>query len=191
MSQNEVTPEALRDLAARPTYEKIRRDRKQASGKIAEWLACLEGHLFDRALNVHFLKRSTGTRDNSVAIHFHAALGVTPKDYITERRLEVARRLLVEGALKIWQISELLGYSNLGVFSKSFLNHEGMRPSLYREGAGSWSRHGGERPFDPLSEKYLKRVFEGRASPEEGRRLIARLQSLYPQTAVSTDEGDS
>ena len=186
MSQNEISPERLRDLAARPTYEKIRRDREQVSGKIAEWLVCLEDHLFDRALNVSFLKLSTGSRDNSVAIIFHGMLGVTPKGYITECRMAVARRLLVESGLKIWQIADLLGFSSLGVFSKSFLRNEGMRPGLYRKGARSWAWHGGESPFDPrlLSEKYLKKVLEGRVSLEEGRSLIARLQAIYSKAAL-------
>ena len=188
MTQNVMTPEELRDRAAQPTYENIRRDRVQASGKVAEWLACLEDHLFDRELNVHFLKRSTGTRDNSMAILFHASLGVTPKEYITECRMAVARRLLVEGGLKMWQISQLLGFSSLGVFSKSFLHHEGIRPSLYKQGAESWSRHGGEPQLNlrQVSEKYLKRVLEGRVALEEGQRLIALLQAVYSKGASST-----
>lgn len=122
--------------AASPTLERIRQDRVEAPKRIQPLLAYLEKHIFDRALNVHQMKVACGIRDNSVAILFHSQIGQTPKAYISSRRMETAARLLRGTDLRIWEISELVGYSGLGVFSKAFNRWAGQRPLNYRRQGG-------------------------------------------------------
>ena len=106
--------------AAIESLERIRLDRARAPQRLKPLLAYIEDNLFDSTLDVNQLKRSCGVRDNSVPIQFHSAVGRPPHGYIEDRRLETACRLLADTNLKIWQISELLGYSSIQVFSRAF-----------------------------------------------------------------------
>ena len=53
--------------------------------------------------------------------------------YFRERRLEAARLLLLEGKLQVGEIAELLNYSSVYNFSRSFKERYGVSPRLYRQ----------------------------------------------------------
>lgn len=67
------------------------------------------------------------------ARRFRRLLGCTPHAYITARRLDRARRLLLEHRLKIREIAEALGFSGVATFSRWFSQHHGKSPTQYRE----------------------------------------------------------
>ena len=71
--------------------------------------------------------------------HFHRlfmqTFGQTPHDFLTTRRIEEAKRLLVQSNLSITEICFEVGYSSLGSFSSLFLKHVGCSPRDYRIGA--------------------------------------------------------
>lgn len=125
----------LLEQAARESIERIQLDRRKAPQRLKPLLAYIEENLFNPTLDVNQLKRSCGVRDNSVPIQFHSAVGRPPHGYIEDRRLETACRLLADTHLKIWQISELLGYSSIQVFSRAFSRWSGQRPTLFRKKA--------------------------------------------------------
>lgn len=179
--------------AAIESLERIRLDRARAPQRLKPLLAYIEDNLFDATLDVNQLKRSCGVRDNSVPIQFHSAVGRPPHGYIEDRRLETACRLLADTNLKIWQISELLGYSSIQVFSRAFSRWSGQRPTQFRKKArlnqkGDHGNNGVVR--HPLSEKLdehfffgpeaLRKALAGELSHVEANALIARLLKLYP-----------
>jgi YesN/AraC family two-component response regulator len=49
-------------------------------------------------------------------------------DYVTEVRLGEAKRLLQESHLKVYEISEKVGYQDLQYFGKLFKRQYGMTP---------------------------------------------------------------
>ncbi|MEE8523758.1 MAG: AraC family transcriptional regulator [Thermoanaerobaculia bacterium] len=163
--------------------ERIRLDRTRAPQRLKSLLAYIEEHLFDPTLDVNQLKRSCGVRDNSVPIQFHSAVGRPPHGYIEDRRLETACRLLGKTDLKIWQISELLGYSSIQVFSRAFSRWSGQRPTLYRKKARRGE--GGQEPqtrapggfFDAVT---LRRALAGELPNKEASQMVDRLVQLYP-----------
>lgn len=63
---------------------------------------------------------------------FKAAIGVTPYQYVTGRRLKQAIRLL-EGDLPVSRIAEAAGYRDLKTFCRAFKNKYGVTPSHYRK----------------------------------------------------------
>ncbi len=178
--------------AARESIERIQLDRRKAPQRLKPLLAYIEENLFNPTLDVNQLKRSCGVRDNSVPIQFHSAVGRPPHGYIEDRRLETACRLLATTHLKIWQISELLGYSSIQVFSRAFSRWSGQRPTLFRKKArrgdgsdsepGSASRGDGRRRFDRsvVATASLRKALEGELPAEEAQTLIDKLQTLYP-----------
>lgn len=181
----------LLKTAAVESVERIRMDRSKAPQRLKPLLAYIEEHLFDPTLDVNQLKRACGVRDNSVPIQFHSAVGRPPHGYIEDRRLETACRLLAKTDLKIWQISELLGYSSIQVFSRAFSRWSGQRPTLYRkkarrgEGGQELKSLGGGAFFDAVT---LRRALAGELPSEEANLLIGRLLRLYPSCREALEE---
>ena len=60
---------------------------------------------------------------------FVAELGIPPKDYLTERRLETARELLVSTDMLVKEVARSVGYSNEIAFSSAFRKRFGYPPS--------------------------------------------------------------
>ena len=54
-------------------------------------------------------------------------------EYYRQRRLEVARALIHEGALTFSEIAEKLQYSSIYSFSKAFKNQYGLSPRDYKK----------------------------------------------------------
>jgi YesN/AraC family two-component response regulator len=58
-------------------------------------------------------------------------------DYLTELRIEEGKRLLVNTSLRMAEIAERVGYSDLAYFSNNFKKITGCSPSEYRKMTGS------------------------------------------------------
>ena len=180
------TPQEALQHAARQSLETIQRDMLRATPKIQGMLRHLESHLFAPDLNVRSLKQACGIRDNSIALVFHQELKLSPKAYITERRMETSGRLLIETRLHVWQIAEMVGYSTLGVFSKAFNRWADQRPRAYRL---EMRRLSGQDLLTPLlNPEFLRRAVAGSLSAEEAKWLVGRLVELYPETSAGGDD---
>jgi len=70
--------------------------------------------------------------------HFHRLFrrhyGVTPHEYLTEKRVARARELLTETDLTVTNVCLELGFESLGSFSTLFRRYVGHPPSRYRRG---------------------------------------------------------
>jgi AraC-like DNA-binding protein len=68
--------------------------------------------------------------------HFHrlfrATFGETPHDFLTNLRMERARRLLASGGMTVTEVCLEVGYSSLGSFSTKFQSLVGRPPSEYQ-----------------------------------------------------------
>ncbi len=79
-----------------------------------------------------------------IAEHFHFSpaymnvlfkqeMKMTLKQYLSNYRLERARKLLEQGYMKVTEIAEKCGYANANYFAKVFRDSTGMTPVEYRE----------------------------------------------------------
>lgn len=59
---------------------------------------------------------------------FKQSTGISFIDYVTDTKIELAKRLLKESNLKIYQIAEMTGYENAYYFSKVFKKVTGITP---------------------------------------------------------------
>lgn len=64
---------------------------------------------------------------------FKKTYGVSPKQYLTDIRINKAKQMLKEGALKISVIAEECGFSNQYHFCRFFNQKTGLSPSEYRK----------------------------------------------------------
>lgn len=65
---------------------------------------------------------------------FKKQTGVTIGQFLTDLRIDEARRLLRDPQYKLYQVSELVGYKDPNYFAKIFKKKTGYTPSEYREG---------------------------------------------------------
>ncbi len=63
---------------------------------------------------------------------FHQKTGIRFKDYLTRIRITEARRLLMQSDLKIYEISQQVGFSDVRYFSQIFLKMTGVLPKDYK-----------------------------------------------------------
>lgn len=61
-----------------------------------------------------------------------SAENVAFKDLLEETRMDMARRLLRNSGVSLTQIADMLGYSELAVFSRSFKRNAGVSPRQWR-----------------------------------------------------------
>lgn len=64
---------------------------------------------------------------------FKAAFHQTPHQYLTARRLEQARRLLLQTDLSVTEICFAVGFQSLGSFSSLFRRQVGLSPQVFRQ----------------------------------------------------------
>ncbi len=63
---------------------------------------------------------------------FTAVYGLTPAQYLSERRIERAQDLLRATNLTVTEVCHLVGFSSLGSFSSRFRELVGISPSAYQ-----------------------------------------------------------
>ena len=64
---------------------------------------------------------------------FSRQYGVSPINYLIDRRIEESKRLLIDTDHSLSQIANILGFSSLSYFSQSFRKFEGVSPMQYRK----------------------------------------------------------
>lgn len=85
-----------------------------------------------RAFRVAELAKLAGASRASFARLFRAATGHSPMRYLTERRLELAARLLVTTPARLSHIAERTGYKSEFALSRAFKRRHGLAPAHYR-----------------------------------------------------------
>ncbi len=142
--------EDLLRRAATAAYERIDRDRARASEESSRMLEFIRQHLFDPRLEVGWMVAGLQLSHN-VSSRFRARMGVGPRRYIEQRRLETARRLLSDTGLEVREIGKLVGYRRFAAFSHAFKQRTGWRPKAYRGVHPPKSRSpAGAEPAEPI-----------------------------------------
>ena len=59
-------------------------------------------------------------------------MGINLIEYVNQQKIEEAKRLLRESTLKLYEISDMLGFNNSFYFSRVFKKVTGMTPKDYR-----------------------------------------------------------
>lgn len=63
---------------------------------------------------------------------FRQQLGITIKQYLTEKKLSVSKRLLTTSDISVKQVGASVGFSEQDLFEKFFRYHTGTTPKKYR-----------------------------------------------------------
>jgi AraC-like DNA-binding protein len=72
-------------------------------------------------------------RNNNISTYFKRAVGIGIREYIEDKRMQAAMRLLAHEDLGIFLIGLGIGYSHEESFTRAFRRRLGCTPSAYRK----------------------------------------------------------
>lgn len=123
--------------------ELLRRYLETLSADGPGWLAGLRDPNVGRALallhaepardwTLEALARAAGVSRSVLAERFARCVGETPMRYLTLWRMQLAARLLADGAAKVAAIGEQVGFRSESAFSRAFKKMTGLSPTAWR-----------------------------------------------------------
>lgn len=87
-----------------------------------------------RKITVETIAEQLSVSKSQMTREFKRYYGVTPYQYILDRKIAVARRLLLVTNMKVFEISAQLGFSDEYYFSDLFKAKTGVSPLKFRYG---------------------------------------------------------
>ncbi|WP_299692203.1 AraC family transcriptional regulator [uncultured Tateyamaria sp.] len=82
---------------------------------------------------VETLAQVAGMSRTSFAVQFQKAMGITPIDYVTKWRMEIAKKILVTPGSSLTDAAESAGYASDSAFARTFKKETAMSPAEYRK----------------------------------------------------------
>lgn len=171
--QNHIAAPAAQSLA---TFARGGLDRRRLFRVLDYIEANLEGELtLDRIASIACLSRYHFARA------FKQAVGHSPHRYVSARRLERAKALLIEDDRPLVDIALALGFSSQANFTRAFRQAMGLAPGQFRQELRSrqrdslladisglfrsWREPAGSRPLSPATNDNTA-VFEAKPSAD-------------------------
>lgn len=121
----------LRLLAPVLEASTTRGESGQDEVRMQKVLSYIDQHLSD--LDMTDLSEQLGFSDGHFSRWFSSALGVSPKRYVIQKRVESATRLLLFGGQNIEAVARQCGYEDALYFSRIFKKYTGLSPRDYRK----------------------------------------------------------
>jgi len=84
------------------------------------------------AWSVESLARVAGLSRTGFAQHFVKKMAVTPMQYLTGWRMQLARQALAEQGVNVAEAAALSGYTSESAFTRVFKKEVGVTPAAYR-----------------------------------------------------------
>lgn len=123
--------------------EVVRRYLAMLESDQTGWLSGLRDPIVGRALallhgrpahtwNLNALARETGASRSVLADRFVHLVGYPPMQYLTRWRVQLAARMLADGAGKIAAVGRDVGYDSEAAFSRTFKRIAGTSPAAWR-----------------------------------------------------------
>jgi len=172
--------QALLDAAARATSERIKKDRQRAPALLQPILASIEENIFSPDFDLHDLKQACETEPRLIEL-CRSELGCLPSEYLRDRRLRTAAKLLRETDVKTWRIAEFVGYSGAQAFGAAFRRWAGQGARSYRKNWQTDGARGLVPPGESDTVQFWRRAAAGMLEPEEAAGLMERLREEYPR----------
>jgi AraC-like DNA-binding protein len=110
--------------------------RPLPSGGLAPWqqrraMEFISAHL-DGNVTIADVARYCGLSPSHFVAAFKRSTGVTPHQWLTERRVDTAKRLLADGSLPLAEIALVCGFANQSHFTRVFRLVTGSTPAVWQ-----------------------------------------------------------
>lgn len=126
------SPEIQSEIA---TSEDFIPEKFRGNAKMREALLYINKH-YNEKLNLAYVANLVDLNYFYFSRNFKKEVGVTFLEYVTEKRMKEAIKLLDDPSLKIYEISDMLGYDDCKYFFKIFKTRFGVSPRAFREKNG-------------------------------------------------------
>jgi AraC-like DNA-binding protein len=83
-------------------------------------------------LSVQSVAKVCGCSPDYLSRLFKRELGVSPQAFLQQRRIELAKNLLIQNSFNVSEVSRLCGFDRPAYFSTVFLSHVGVSPKAYQ-----------------------------------------------------------
>ncbi|BBI31274.1 hypothetical protein KCTCHS21_06730 [Cohnella abietis] len=90
---------------------------------------------YNQDINLTMISEHVNKNPAYFSVMFKKKTGLGVIEYLTDFRMELAKKLLVETQMKTYQIAESTGYNDPAYFSNTFKRHSGTTPQEYRNSA--------------------------------------------------------
>ncbi len=90
-------------------------------------------HNYRENLKLGNIAKLFGYNSSYLGKLFTKTMNKSFNSYLDEVRIENSKRLLTEGEYKVYEISQMVGYTNVDYFHKKFKKYVGMSPAEYRK----------------------------------------------------------
>lgn len=88
-----------------------------------------------KVLGIEQVARMTGYSESQFRVAFKKKVGITPKSYQLQKRIERSCQMLQTTRMSITAIAEANGFESIFVFSRQFHRTMGCSPQRYRDGS--------------------------------------------------------
>ncbi|WP_312652218.1 response regulator [Proteiniclasticum sp.] len=123
---------ALENKILQSMTEVIINKKEMLSGPIREAKKYMEDHYMNN-LSLDEVSQKVGFSSNYFSALFKKETGVTFIEHLSEIRMNSAKELLKEKDLRIADICEMVGYTDVKYFTRSFIRRTGLKPNEYRK----------------------------------------------------------
>jgi AraC-like DNA-binding protein len=86
----------------------------------------------NRKITLAELSRSLHRSTVTLTEHFRQSYGMSVMQYVLQKRIELAKRMLLESELPVYEIAVRCGFSDAEYFSRCFKEEAGESPALWR-----------------------------------------------------------
>lgn len=134
-SRNRLLDMSIQSAMAAFLAEIVSNASISAKPRPLPWLRTVFRHIdahIGEHLSVADLAKIAGASPSYFMARFKRETGLPPNDYIYERRIKIARRLLRKPGAKITTIAHDLGFSSSQHFATAFKRFTGFSPAQYR-----------------------------------------------------------
>jgi two-component system, response regulator YesN len=111
----------------------IAQNKKSNNKKVINDILKIIEENYSKNITITDISKEIFLSYNYISIIFKREIGESFTDYLAKYRLEKAKQMLKESNLKVYQISNMVGYNNISHFCSIFKSFYGVSPSEFRE----------------------------------------------------------
>ncbi len=93
---------------------------------------------YQQDISIEEISKNVGMSQSLLFKLFRTEERSTPMKYLQEIRIEKARSMLIRGDMKIYEIAQTCGFSDVAYFCKVYKNKTGYPPAVYRRNFIHW-----------------------------------------------------
>ena len=95
-------------------------------------LSFMESHCSDKQLSIRSVAENIGVSEGHLSRMFKSEMGISINNYLTRYRIRKAMDQLKDTHVKIYEVADHVGYTDIAYFSNTFKKLVGISPSDYQ-----------------------------------------------------------